>query len=98
MEGERRTRPWASGRILTQAQRERKRERNRLSRRQAVNRARDRTAVLEESLRNMQALAGIDISGQQPLSNQDIQCPPALVPSGPTRTGKYLAWPGTIWF
>ena len=91
MEGERRTTPWASGRILTQAQRERKRERNRLSRKQAVNRAKDRTAMLEEGLRNMQMWAETGVSGQRPLFNQDIQCP-ALVPSGRSRIGKSLAW------
>ncbi|KAL5337688.1 hypothetical protein BJX70DRAFT_225197 [Aspergillus crustosus] len=79
MEGEPGTVVWASGRVLTQAQRERKRERNRLSRKRAADRAKNRMANLEESLLSLQtSLAETGHSRQQPFFYQDIQSPTSV--------------------
>lgn len=91
MEGERHTTPWASGRVLTKAQRERKREVNRFSRKWAADRAKARIAMLEERLRSVEtSLAEIGLSGQQPFLNQNIQYP-ATVHLSCSTTGKNLA-------
>jgi hypothetical protein len=91
MEDKRRTMPWASGRVLRQAQRERKRGKTRLSRKQAADRAKNRTAMLDETLRSMQtSLTEVGLSGQQTSLNQYIQSR-VFVPSGCFATGKSLA-------